>query len=458
MPERVSPNPRQNQILAALTSVQRSRLLLSLEPVEIAEAAVLCEIGDAVGYAYFPTSCIFSVTSVLLNGDTTGVALIGNDGVFGSPLSFGDDVANHRVFALGKGLAYRIRTEALQWELASDRLLQEVVQRYIQGLMLQIAQTVMCTRHHTVDQQLSRLLLLCLDRVTDNRLELTQIIIANILGVRREGVSEAAGRLSARGIISYTRGHILVTDRASLEHCSCECYHAVKHQTDRLYARTIGPYGMDFPGTNPLTLRHRAEVMFSRHPLGVDRGQDDTAKLVHELQIHQIELELQNEEIEEAYQESNTQRQRLQDLYGFAPVAYLSVSRFGVITQMNLAAAILLGVTLSECTRYRFASFVDIADLPRFNAFLGGILDRQSKDSCQLTLSANRRRGPTVAHIEAVPDEMGLECRMIVCDITLHDAEYQTLINTMRQSLENQTADTTHDATLESGHAQECQT
>ena len=461
MSVRVSPSPQQNQILAALKPEQVSRLLLSLELVDVADAFVACDVGDPIDYAYFPTSCIFSVSLVLLNGDTTGVALIGNDGLFGSQLTLGGDVATYRVVALGKGKAYRMRTEALQWELANVYELREIVQRFVQALILQIAQTATCNRHHTVEQQLSRILLLCLDRVADNRLELTQAVIANTLGVRREAVSEAAGRLSAAGIIAYTRGHILVTDRARLELFSCECYSAVAHETARLCATKNVQHGAHSPRANPLTLRQRAEATFSQRPAcDGDDGQGDNLRLLHELQIHQIELELQNEEIEGAYQESDAQRQRLQDMYGFAPVAYLSVSKSGVMTQINLAAAILLGVTLSECTRYRFGAFVHGDDQSRFNAFLGRILDGHGKGSCQLTLMANRRRDRAVVHIEAAPDESGLECRMILCDITQRDAVYQALLETVRQSAQaEQTRDAgpaTNDSALQSDRAQDC--
>ena len=199
----------------------------------------LYEAGDRMGHAYFPTEGIVSLLSVMENGASAEIALTGNEGLVGISLFMGGDTAPSRAVVQSEGHAYRMRADYLRCEFERGGELQHLLLRYTQALITQIGQTAVCNRHHTLDQQLCRWLLLSLDRLPTNQLLMTQELIANMLGVRREGVTEAAQHLQQAGLIRYRRGRITVLDRPGLEACVCECYAAVRRETDRLFASHI---------------------------------------------------------------------------------------------------------------------------------------------------------------------------------------------------------------------------
>ena len=227
-------NPRQNRILSSLPGPDFSRLVDDLELVSLSLGQILYESGDVLAYVYFPTNCIVSLVSTTHNGSSAELAMTGNDGMVGFPLVLGGETTTHKVVVQSAGGAYRLRAEIVRWEFDQGGNLQLLALRYTQALLTQVAQGVVCNRHHSVDQQLCRWLLLSLDQLPGNQLDMTQELIANMLGVRREGVTEAAGKLHRAGVIEYSRGHITVLDRARLEELSCECYAVVKKETDRL--------------------------------------------------------------------------------------------------------------------------------------------------------------------------------------------------------------------------------
>lgn len=205
---------------------------------------VLYETGSELRHAYFPTDCIVSKLYIMENGASAEIAMVGNDGVIGVSLFMGGNTMSNRAIVQSAGHAYRLRASLLKQELnrAGGRrngALQSLLLRYTQALLTQIAQTAVCNRHHSVDQQLCRWLLLSLDRLPSNELIMTQELIANMLGVRREGVTVAAGKLQRAGLIDYSRGHITVLDRAELEARVCECYHVVKTEFDRLLRTSL---------------------------------------------------------------------------------------------------------------------------------------------------------------------------------------------------------------------------
>ena len=228
------PSPRQNKILNALPSEDRDRLYPHLKLVALPLGTVLYESGDTLRHIYFPIDSIVSLLYVLQDGSSAEISVVGNDGVIGVALFMGGETTTNRAIVQSAGSAYRLTGNRLKLEFARHGEMLHILLRYTQALITQMAQTAVCNRHHTVDQQLCRWLLLSLDRLSSNKLRMTQELIANMLGVRREGVTEAAGKLQKLGVIKYSRGSITVLDREELERLSCECYAVVRKETDRL--------------------------------------------------------------------------------------------------------------------------------------------------------------------------------------------------------------------------------
>ena len=240
-------NPRQNDILAALPLHDYQRLLPDLEFVPMPLGWALYEAGQKLTHAYFPTTSIVSLLYVMENGSSAEIAVTGYDGLVGISLFMGGNTTPSRAVVQSAGFGYRLKASALNREFKLGGKLQELSLSFTQALITQMAQTAVCNRHHSVDQQLCRWLLLSLDRLPTNQLKMTQELIANMLGVRREGVTEAAGKLQNEGIIKYSRGLIEVLDRPRLEKRVCECYAVVKKEFDRLlphkhlHAKTSAP-------------------------------------------------------------------------------------------------------------------------------------------------------------------------------------------------------------------------
>jgi CRP-like cAMP-binding protein len=227
-------DPQQNHLLKALSPAERERLFPQLKLVSLPLGKVLYESGDTLKHIYFPTDSIVSLLYVLENGASAEISVVGNDGAIGLALYMGGETTTNRAIVQSAGSAYRLTGRRLKLEFGRHGQLLHVLLRYTQALITQMAQTAVCNRHHTVHQQLCRWLLLSLDRIPGNKMIMTQELIANMLGVRREGVTAAAGELQKLGAITYHRGHIAVLDRKKLEKYSCECYRVVKRETDRL--------------------------------------------------------------------------------------------------------------------------------------------------------------------------------------------------------------------------------
>jgi CRP-like cAMP-binding protein len=227
-------DPRQNRLLAVLPATDFERLQphLTLVPLPLGEA--LYESGIVLRHVYFPTDSIVSLLYVMSDGASAEIAVVGNDGVIGVSLFMGGETTPSRAVVQSAGHAYRLTGQLLKEEFIRAGAMQHLLLRYTQALLTQMAQTAVCNRHHSLDQQLCRWLLLSLDRLTASELVMTQELIANMLGVRREGVTEAAGHLQQAGLIQYSRGRIKVLDRPGLEARTCECYAVVKKESDRL--------------------------------------------------------------------------------------------------------------------------------------------------------------------------------------------------------------------------------
>ena len=226
--------PLQNHLLAALSGEVQQRLFPFMERVDMPLGKVLYESGVTMRHVYFPTDSIVSLLYVMENGSSAEISVVGNEGLVGVALFMGGESTPSRAIVQSGGTAYRLLGQHLKDEFNRHGELLVLMLRYTQALITQMAQTAVCNRHHQIDQQLCRWLLLSLDRLPDNQLTMTQELIANMLGVRREGVTEAAGKLQRQGVIEYSRGHITVLDRDKLEKLSCECYAVVKRETDRL--------------------------------------------------------------------------------------------------------------------------------------------------------------------------------------------------------------------------------
>ena len=227
-------DPRQNHLLAALPAEDRARIYPHLELVPMPLGDAVSEPGMPMRHVYFPTTCIVSLLYVMEDGASAEIAVVGNEGIVGVSLFMGGETTTSRAVVQSAGHAYRLTGQLLKDAFFRAGPMQRLLLRYTQALLTQMSQTAVCNRHHSVDQQLCRWLLLSLDRLPSSELTMTQELIANMLGVRREGVTEAAGKLQRAGLIHYSRGRITVVDRPGLEARVCECYQVVKKEFDRL--------------------------------------------------------------------------------------------------------------------------------------------------------------------------------------------------------------------------------
>jgi CRP-like cAMP-binding protein len=232
--EILSSEPLKNSLLAALPDAESQRWLSLLEPVDLPLGEVVYESGTTLSHVYFPTTAIISLLYVMENGASAEIAVVGKEGIVGISLFMGGESTSSRAVVQSAGKGFRLKAESMKQEFNRAGPVLHLLLRYTQALITQMSQTAVCNRHHSLDQQLCRWLLLSLDRLEGNQLVMTQELIANMLGVRREGVTEGALKLQHAGLIQYARGHITVLDRAALEERSCECYAVVKKEYDRL--------------------------------------------------------------------------------------------------------------------------------------------------------------------------------------------------------------------------------
>ena len=236
-----SHRPRQNHLLAALPHAQWVIWRSHLEYVDMVLGQVLYEPGSTLTHVYFPTTTIVSLLYVMRNGESAEIAVVGNEGVIGVSLFMGGDSTSSRAVVQSAGGAYRLTAERMREEFDRAGAVLHLLLRYTQALMAQMVQTAACNKHHSLDQQLCRWMLLSLDRLQGNELVMTQELIANMLGVRRIGVTEAAAKLNALGVIRYARGRITVLDRPKLEQLSCECYAVIRAELDRVVSVDRAP-------------------------------------------------------------------------------------------------------------------------------------------------------------------------------------------------------------------------
>lgn len=234
-----APDPLQNRLLSALSAGASDRILPKLKLIKLSLGEVIYESDQTIDYVYFPVDCIISLLYVTVTGASAEISVVGKEGMAGVAVVMGGDSTPNRLVAQSTGHAYRLPASELKHEFNNYPEIRILVLRFTQALITQMSQTAVCNRHHSIDQQLCRWLLLSMDRLESSRLHMTQELIANMLGVRREGITEAAGKLQKLGVIEYQRGHITVLDRAQMEALCCECYSVVKREADRLEARVF---------------------------------------------------------------------------------------------------------------------------------------------------------------------------------------------------------------------------
>ena len=235
-----SINALDNHLLAALPNDKLALFQSKLVPVSLKLGTVLYEAGDRLDYAYFPTTAIISLLYIMENGATAEIGVVGNDGILGIALFMGGDTTNSRAVVQSAGEAFKIKAQDLKTEFGRGGEMQKMLLRYTQALMTQISQTAVCNRLHSLEQQLCRWILLSHDRLNSDKLVMTHDLISNMLGVRREGVTLAAQKLAEKGLITNTRGTIILIDRQGLENAVCECYQVVNDEYNRLLSRGIG--------------------------------------------------------------------------------------------------------------------------------------------------------------------------------------------------------------------------
>jgi CRP-like cAMP-binding protein len=381
---------RQNRILAGIPLSHYVRLSEHLKPVTLTAGQVICEPGESMEFVYFPTTCTTSLLSQTAEGDSSELAMTGRDGLVGVSLVLGSHSANHRVVVQCAGLAYRMPVGVFQSELVRCRELQQLALCHVQALITQMSQSIVCIGHHSVRERLCYWLLFNQGAVGSDHLKVTHETIANMLGVRRESITQALGKLQSAGLVSSGRGQIQVLDRAGLTDAVCECFSLVFDETERLFERV------------------KLSPQFN---LGMDGGPESS--------------------------EDPTLLHKYQDAYDFAPVGFVSLDLQGRVLQTNLSGAIMLGIQRSQRSNSPLTDFMEPADKAMFMAFHREVLSGKCRRHCELTLSPTAHRSEMVVRIDATLDEQGDECRLVMIDVTEEkkNAEQQRAIERQHQDI-----------------------
>lgn len=369
----LTESARQNRILAGIPLSHYARLSEHLKPVHLTAGQVICESGASLEFVYFPTTCTTSLVSHTADGDSSELAMTGRDGMVGVSLVLGSGSMNHRAVVQCAGQAYRMPADVFQAELTRCRELQQLALCYVQSLITQMSQSIVCVAHHSVIERLCYWLLFNQDAVCSDQLNVTHETIANMLGVRRESITQALGKLQSAGLVSSGRGKIHIRDRDGLVESVCECFSLVCTETRRLYER----------------LERLPDFAEDAHLQDMQAREQDHA-LLH----------------------------KYQDAYDFAPVGFVSLDPQGRVVQTNLAGAIMLDIQRSQRTLSPLADFIAPADRASFLNFHQEVLSGKCRRYCEVTLCATAHRAEMVVRIDATLDEMGDECRLVMIDVT----------------------------------------
>ena len=368
---------RQNRILAAIPLSHYTRLAAHLKPVDFLSGQVVCEPGDVLDFVYFPTTSTTSLVSHTHDGDSSELAMIGRDGMVGVMLALGSTAMNYRVVVQCAGQAYRMPAHVFVDELTHCPELQQLALCYVQVLLTQMSQSIVCTGHHSVIERLCYWLLINQESLGSDQLCVTHEMISSMLGVRRESVTQALGKLQAMGHVSSGRGKIKILQREGLVSGVCECYALVGSEKQRLF-------------------EHAMHAAAPSQVLSSECSEDGHLAIA----------------------DSGASLQKYQDAYDFAPVGFVTLDAQGLVLQTNLAGAIMLDIHRSQKQVKRFLDFMKPSDQPLFSDFHQEVLSGKCRRHCELTLSATNHRPEMVVRIDATLDEEGDACQLVLIDVT----------------------------------------
>jgi CRP-like cAMP-binding protein len=368
---------RRNLILAALSDHNYDAVKGSLEVVNLTAGQVIYQGGRALQHVYFPTTCTAALLSSTMDGETIEVALTDRNGFIGVPLVLGATSMENSVQVLCSGQAYRMSADRFMCLLRDVDQLQQLAMSYVQSLMMQMAQSIVCSRHHSVSERLSQWMLRNADGLESHELAVTHETIAHMLGVRRESVTQAAGKLQSAGWIRNSRGKIAIQNRSGLLQSVCECYARIQDESEQYEHRLA-------------RLSERSAYTPTQYVTHLDAdlphdGQQDLQKYV--------------------------------DVYDFAPVGFVTLNTQGLVTQTNLSAAIMLDIQRSQSQYKPFIGFLDEASRHLFMAFHNEVLSGQCRRFCVVSLPATAHRAAMRLRIDATADESGEENRMVLIDL-----------------------------------------
>jgi hypothetical protein len=366
-------SPRQNSWLAGLHLREYERLYEHLRPIDLALGQVICEAGEPLDFVYFPTTSCVSLMSHTQNGESSELAMIGRHGLVGLASVLGGGSMNHRTVVQSPGQAFRMPSAVFQSELIACRTLQQWAFCHVQALLTQMAQSIVCVGHHSVSERVSFWLLTNQEALNTHVLKVTHESVANSLGVRRESVTQALGRLQTQGLVCSGRGKITLLDLEGLRDGVCECFGLVSTETRRQFDRMVR-----------LTELQVQEAADDHSP---------SAQALNPLQPYQ-------------------------DAYDFAPVGFVSLDGQARVTHTNLAGAIMLGVQRSQVSLSPLVRFIQSADQFIFSAFHQEVLSGKCRRYCVVNLSATEYRTEMVVRIDATLNELDDGCRLVMIDVT----------------------------------------
>lgn len=392
-----SQSARANRILGALPMADYLKLAPHLEPVQVQAGQVMQAAGAACAHAHFPVDCAVTLVSATRDGEMSELALIGREGVVGLPALLGTSSTALQSVVLRPGLAYRLPAAVFAQTLQSSGTMQVLALRYVQNIMLQMAQGVVCSLHHSVLQRLSTWLLFHHHVTASDQVKATHETIAHMLGVRRESITQAAGQLQSAGCISTSRGRIQIQDAPGLRSHVCECYGLVEQDHRQLWQAPIQDQGLAPLGTGGISSPQVEAIGAYDEPLGEGLGSG-----------------------------------RYADIYDFAPVGLLSLDAQGRLIETNMAAAIQLGISRSQCQQYAFVDFLQPESREAFRQFHREVLSGKCRRHCELGLQSGAHRPASVVRLDAVVDESGEESRMVMVDVTESHRQLAQLLHAQR--------------------------
>lgn len=397
---------QQNRILEALPEADLSALMPYLERVSLSPGQVIGQPGELAQQVFFPLSCTASLVSHTVDGESAELAQMGPEGLVGVTLVLGGAAMNHSVQVQSGGLALRMQAEVFMHQQAQRPALQQLALLYAQLLMGQMAQSIVCSRHHSVTQRLTHWLLSHADGQCSDALQVTHENMAHMLGVRRESVTQSAGKLQASGLIGNGRGKILLKNRDGLRAMACECYERSETQT----ARYLQQVARGAAGTHSAQGPHDGHGHNLVHP----NGHGPWAQAVQAVQVEPaVAWGLDSADAQP------TALQKYVDAYDFAPVGFVTLDGHGRIVQTNLAGAILLDIQRSQCQHSWFAHCLDSSSHAIFEQFHQEVLGGKCRRHCEVVLSATAHQAQRRVRVEATLDDEGQECRLVLIDLSL---------------------------------------